>query len=112
MTGVTGPPPPAILERAIYVDNNSTPIGTATASNGTADVQTTVQLPDGLHTFTTKESVSIRRHEVGNRTIAAGDLYSDRFQEHRSDHGRSVAHAQPAHLGHGALMPRAPNRSR
>ena len=45
------------LSVAIYVDGGSSPIGTATASGDTVDVQTSGQLAEGLHTFTVKESV-------------------------------------------------------
>ena len=72
VTGVTSG-----LTVAIYADGNPDPIGTAVASGDTVDVQTTVQLADGLHTFTVKQSVHYGDTTVGNRTIAAGDLYSD-----------------------------------
>ena len=72
VTGVTSG-----LTVEIYVDGGSSPIGTATASGDTVDVQTTVQLSEGPHTFTVKESVSYAATKVGNREIAAGALYSD-----------------------------------
>jgi cyclophilin family peptidyl-prolyl cis-trans isomerase len=64
------------LTVAIFVDGGATPIGTATAANGVADVPTTEQLSDGLHTFTAEQSFAYTSTAVGNRTIAAGTLYS------------------------------------
>ena len=75
VTGVTSG-----LSVEIYVDGGSTPIGTATASGATVDVQTSGQLSEGPHTFTVKESVHYAAAKVGNQAIAAGDLYSDASQ--------------------------------
>jgi cyclophilin family peptidyl-prolyl cis-trans isomerase len=72
VTGVTDG-----LTVAIFVDDNPDPIGTATASGDSVDVHTTELLSDGHHTFSVAQSVHYSNTQVGNRTIPAGDLYSN-----------------------------------
>jgi cyclophilin family peptidyl-prolyl cis-trans isomerase len=62
---------------AIFADGNSTPIGTATATGDTVDVQTSGQLAEGSHTFTVEALVHYAAATVRNQAIAAGELYSD-----------------------------------
>ena len=63
---------------AVFADGGSTPIGTATVPVGatSVDIPTTAALADGSHTFTVEQSVAYGTTAVGNRTIAAGTLYS------------------------------------
>jgi cyclophilin family peptidyl-prolyl cis-trans isomerase len=72
VTGVTSG-----LSVGIFADDNPNPIGTATAFGDTVDIHSTVPLADGLHTFTVKQWVHYSDTAVGNRTIPAGNLYSD-----------------------------------
>ena len=62
---------------AIFADGGDTPIGTAVATGTTVTVVTTVALSDGDHSFTAKQDYKYSDTVVGNRTISAGDLYSD-----------------------------------
>lgn len=72
VTGVTDG-----LTVVLYVDGGSDAIGTAVASGDTVDIVTTVALADGDHTFTVKQYYQYDETTVGNRTIEAGELYSD-----------------------------------
>jgi cyclophilin family peptidyl-prolyl cis-trans isomerase len=72
VTGVT-----AGMTVAVFADGNSAPIGTAVAAGDSVDVLTATALADGLHTFTVEQSVHYSATAVGNRTIPAGDLYSE-----------------------------------
>ncbi|MCE5267958.1 MAG: peptidylprolyl isomerase [Planctomycetaceae bacterium] len=62
---------------AIYADGGAEPIGTAVASGNSVDVETTVLLGNGKHTFSVKQSVHYDDTAVGNRTVPAGELYSE-----------------------------------
>ncbi len=64
VTGVTSG-----LTVEIYVDGGSSPIGTATASGDTVDVQTSGQLSEGPHTFTVKESVIMPPRKSGTARL-------------------------------------------
>ena len=63
------------LTVSIFADDGTTPIGSAVASGGVADIVTTVALADGQHTFVAKQAFHHDNVVVGNRTIAAGDEY-------------------------------------
>jgi cyclophilin family peptidyl-prolyl cis-trans isomerase len=65
------------LTVSIFADGQSAPIGSAVASGNTVDIVTTVPLLDGNYTFTAKQAFHYDDTVVGNRTIPAGDLYSD-----------------------------------
>ncbi len=64
------------LTVAIFADGDTTPIGTAVASGTSVSVVTTVPLANGDHTFVAEQDYQYSQTVVGNRTIAAGDLYS------------------------------------
>ena len=71
VTGVTSG-----MSVAVFADGGANPIGTATASGNTVDVQVTGTLTDGPHTFSVEQYVNYAAVSVGNRKIAAGALYS------------------------------------
>ncbi|MEN6452332.1 MAG: peptidylprolyl isomerase, partial [Thermoguttaceae bacterium] len=87
VTGVTSG-----MTVGIFADDGSTPIGTAVATGDTIDIQTTVAVTDGQHTFTVKQYKHYDDTPIGitfnegtsnevkygyTRTVAAGELYSD-----------------------------------
>jgi cyclophilin family peptidyl-prolyl cis-trans isomerase len=74
VSGVT-----AGLTVGIFCDDNPDPIGTGvlTGSGSVLTITTTVAVSDGAHTFHAKQGVAYQDTVVGNRTIAAGTLYSE-----------------------------------
>ena len=72
--GVTG-----LATVSIYADGSDTPIGTAVVSGLPLRWTLPPQSPvtDGPHTFTVKQAYAYDAPTVGNRSIPAGNLYSN-----------------------------------
>ena len=105
VTGVTSG-----LTVEIYVDGGSTPIGTATASGSTVDVQTSVQLSEGPHTFTVKESVHYAAAK--SRINRSRPATSIAMLPRAPCRLRSPCRRRPTRApGPRSLMPPAPRRS-
>ena len=69
------------LTVSIFADDGTTPIGSAVASGGVADIVTTVPLADG-HTYVRRQTgVPLRRHRCGQPHHCRGRPYGDASSE-------------------------------